>query len=240
MLEDQIRKVVTQMGESKEASLYDSRDNSCRTFVVARRHLAIDSAPVLFKSYEVDGTEIQCTILQAARATCAAPSFFPPAEVDDDQYIDGGLGFNNPAEEALREAARIWPDREIGCLVSIGTGLMEPIRGVSRTKRQFGSVFGSMIQGAAPLTAEKLTVAEYCTELATNCQQAHLSLVENPLLHKLAGRSRYFRFNVTSGMSTIQMDEANRLAEISQMTDAYLHDPERREMITDCVNILSS
>ena len=240
ILEEQIRNVLHQVGESEEALLYDSRDDCCRTFVVAKRHLAIESAPVLFKSYEVDGTEIQCTIIQAARATSAAPTYFPPIEIEYDQYVDGGIGFNNPAEEALREALRIWPGREIGCLVSVGTGLMEPISGENATKAQFGAILGPIIKAGAPLTAEKLTVAAYCTELATSCQQVHMSLVENPLLRKKTQRPRYYRFNVMSGMSHIGLDEANKLKAVSQMTDAYLHDPERRDIITDCVELLSS
>ena len=41
-------------------------------------------------------------------------------------------------------------------------------------------------------------------------------------------------------MSRIGLDEANRLAEISQMTDAYLRDPERRDIVSDCVELLHS
>ena len=220
--------------------MFDDRYDSPKAFVVAKRHLSHDSAPVLFKSYEVDGTEILCTVLQAARATTAAPTYFPPEEIEDDQYVDGGIGYNNPAEEALREARRIWPTREIGCLVSVGTGLMEPISGASKTKEQFGVTLGTVLHNVAPLTAEKLTVAAYCTELATSCQMVHMSLIEHPLLQKRAPKARYYRFNVTSGMSHIGLQESTKLREISQLTDAYLRDPERRETVTDCVELLAS
>lgn len=240
ILEDSIRKVLRDSGETENTLLYDSRDDSCRTFVVAKRHLIHNSPAVLFKSYELDGTEIQCSVIQAARATSAAPTYFPPAEIEGDLYADGGIGFNNPAGEAVREARRIWPHREIGCLVSIGTGLMEPISGASRTTEQFGSFMGTIVKGVASSLAEKLTVAAYCTELATDCQEVHMELVEHPLLKRLTQRSRYYRFNVTSGMSHIGIQESKKLNEISQMTDAYLHDPERREVITDCVELLES
>ena len=183
--------------------MFDDRDDSPKAFVVAKRHLSHDSAPVLFKSYEVDGTEILCTVLQAARATMAAPTYFPPKEIEDDQYVDGGIGYNNPAEEALREAHHIWPTREVGCLVSIGTGLMEPISGANKTKEQFDRTLGTVLLNAALLTAEKLTIAAYCTELATSCQMVYMSLIEHPLLQKRAAKARYYRFNVTSGMSHI-------------------------------------
>jgi predicted acylesterase/phospholipase RssA len=37
-----------------------------------------------------------CTIWQAARATCAAPTYFRRMKIGDCEYVDGGLGFNNP------------------------------------------------------------------------------------------------------------------------------------------------
>src|SRR5579859_4272797 len=240
VLEHNIQKVLAKKGATKDTKLFDERDDCCKTFVIAKRHLGHDSTPVLFRSYAIDGTEIECTISEAARATSAAPTYFPEMEIDGDLYVDGGIGYNNPADEAIREARRLWGDREIGCLLSIGTGLMEPISGAMRTTEQFGSIVGGMVKGLAPLTAEKLTVVEYCTQVATSCQMVHLHLVEHPLLQKKTDRARYYRFNVTSGMSRIGLQEASRLNEISQMTDAYLRDPERREVVNSCVELLHS
>jgi predicted acylesterase/phospholipase RssA len=240
VLEHNIQKVLYKKGATRDTNLFDERDDCCKTFVIAKRHLAHDSTPVLFRSYALDGTEIECSILEAARATSAAPTYFPETEIDGDLYVDGGIGYNNPADEAIREARRLWGEREIGCLISIGTGLMEPISGATRTTEQFGTFVGGMMKGMAPLTAEKLTVAEYCTQVATSCQMVHLHLVEHPLLQKKSDRQRYYRFNVTSGMSRIGLQEASRLNEISQMTDAYLRDPERREVVNSCVELLHS
>ena len=40
-------------------------------------------------------------------------------------YVDGGLGYNNPIRLLLDEARHIWPStREIGCIVSISTGVL--------------------------------------------------------------------------------------------------------------------
>ena len=239
VLEQNVEKILKKAGVAHETELYDDREDCCRTFVVAKRHLSHDSAAVLFRSYQVDGTEIPCTILEAARATSAAPTYFPEMEIDGDFYVDGGIGYNNPSEEAIREARRIWPEREIGCLVSIGTGLMQPISGATRTKEQFGPLVGGVVQKMMPLTAEKLSIAEYCTQLATNCQVIHTHVFEHASIEKKPQqRARYYRFNVTSGMAHIGLDEANKLNEVSQMTDAYVRDPERKETISDCVELL--
>jgi hypothetical protein len=59
---------------------------------------------------------------------------------------------------------------------------MQPISGATRTKEQFGNRFGGLVKGMAPLTAEKLSVAQYCTEVATSCQAVHHELVESEAL----------------------------------------------------------
>jgi patatin-like phospholipase/acyl hydrolase len=38
-------------------------------------------------------------IWEAARATTAAPTYFPRMQLGDRQYIDGGIGYNNPVLE---------------------------------------------------------------------------------------------------------------------------------------------
>jgi hypothetical protein len=66
---------------SKYAALFDGRVDSCRTFVVTFRHQVLDAPTVLLKSYSINGTELQCSIIQAARATTAGPTFFSPASI---------------------------------------------------------------------------------------------------------------------------------------------------------------
>lgn len=178
-LESSIKSVVFKAMGSESTQLFDEREDRCHTFVVAKRDLAHESPPVLFRSYKFQGTEITCSVLQAARATSAALTFFPPITIDGNSYVDGGIGFNNPAQEALREARRKWPDRQIGCLTSIGTGLMEPISG---SKGDGQSVIFSCMRLFVPLTAEKLTAAKYCSELALNYQSIHHGLREHQSL----------------------------------------------------------
>ena len=67
------------------------------------------ASPTVFRSYSGEGIQpSQCAIWQAARATSAAPSFFKEMYIDNPRpginYVDGGLGHNNPAEVALEEA----------------------------------------------------------------------------------------------------------------------------------------
>lgn len=69
--------------------------------------------PVFFKSWREDTTPAW----RAARATSAAPAYFPPCG----SLIDGGVYANNPAVSAAAESKKLWPGED--CLVvSLGCG----------------------------------------------------------------------------------------------------------------------
>lgn len=59
-----------------------------------------------------------------ARATSAAPTYFPPAMVGGHAFIDGGMFANNPAMCALASARKLWPGQPVEML-SLGTGSFE-------------------------------------------------------------------------------------------------------------------
>ena len=65
---------------------------------------------------------------QAARATSAAPTYFEPVKLQDEDsseyyaLVDGGVFANNPAMCAYAEARTLWPDEEDYLVVSLGTG----------------------------------------------------------------------------------------------------------------------
>ena len=80
-------------------------------------------APRLFKSREakLDPSK-DVPLWYAARATSAAPTYFP--NIDD--LVDGGiLGATNPSMLALTEAQIAWPGEDVQ-LLSIGTGTKDP------------------------------------------------------------------------------------------------------------------
>ncbi|WP_321844564.1 patatin-like phospholipase family protein [Paraburkholderia bannensis] len=61
----------------------------------------------LLRSRGLAGDEADtCTLLEAARATSAAPAHFPALLLDDDWHVDGGLAANCPDAHALNQAQR--------------------------------------------------------------------------------------------------------------------------------------
>jgi len=102
------------------------RDDSCRpkTFTVAVEKDTGQFSPLCSYVRQSDRVT-DCIIVQAALATSAAPWAFNPASIKSKigskiDLIDGGVGHNNPANDAIIEAKELWPDNNLGVIVSIG------------------------------------------------------------------------------------------------------------------------
>jgi len=129
-LEDALKRVVRDLspGNNENTALADDSDPSCPIFVVTTRGRIADGPLKLFRSFGHDRDETP--IWQAARATSAAPAFFPAARVDIPPpagwYVDGGVRANNPSWEAIVEGKKHWKTRKC-FIVSIGTGIQKPV-----------------------------------------------------------------------------------------------------------------
>ncbi len=83
--------------------------------------------PFFFKSHRIAAdSSWNWPVRQIARATSAAPTFFPPFHLvrgqEDYALVDGGVFVNNPAMAAYVEARRLYPDAKNVLVVSVGTG----------------------------------------------------------------------------------------------------------------------
>jgi len=84
--------------------------------------------PRLFRTYRASKYQSpNCTIWEAARATAAAPTFFERIVIDEEPFIDGGMGRNNLINQVLEDSELMFPDRNIACIVSLGMGQAETI-----------------------------------------------------------------------------------------------------------------
>ena len=95
-----------------------------KRFVCAMR--AEIATPIRLRSYETPTTveEVDCTIVQAARATSAASTCFKPIVIRGQCFIDGATGYNNLVDEVVDEVQQIWSSdgRRVERFVSIGMG----------------------------------------------------------------------------------------------------------------------
>ena len=133
-----IEQLSQEMLGGDEVRLADYAAHSPKCFVVAVE--ATDTAhpnACIFSSYSVSKASArfpgarhvrrvtEAPLWVAARATSAAPTFFPPCIYTGRTFIDGGLLNNNPSDHAVAEAKRLFPHRPI-VLISLGCGEEEP------------------------------------------------------------------------------------------------------------------
>jgi hypothetical protein len=201
-------------------------------FVCAYEAKALGGSPVLLRTYPTGSAPISCTIWEAARATSAAPTFFPPIKFGSQtggDFVDGGIGCNNPTKILLKEAKSYYRMRahkatQPTCLVSIGTGQKDLIQ-----LHKAASIFWFKDRSG-------LSIAPVLGEIATDCENTHdevlLIYLENN------ARDRYYRFNVPQGMQEIMLDEWRKKDDIKTYTDKYLRFNQTEQELLDCVKCL--
>lgn len=205
VFEEEIKNIVKKYSGSRDTAMLDpalkdpkkANEHQCRVFVMATRQDNVNNnSAVHIRTYVNNnapadplGPEVnvknappqqEWKIWQAARATSAAPSYFQPLQHGHYSFVDGGLGFNNPSLELVSEVALEfgWL-RDIGCLLTIGTGIAPNVR--------LGNVSG----GDVPDLVSGLVAT------ATSCERAHEQMERiSTGLPSSKDASKYYRFNV--------------------------------------------
>jgi patatin-like phospholipase/acyl hydrolase len=141
------------------------------------------AAPKLFCSWRARRASAEDFALRdVARATSAAPTYFPPAEirsldanVSDAQrrhlLCDGGVFANDPAALALAEARRLFPRADRVLVLSLGTGAKVTRIEAAKQAKGWGLVgwlpglIDVFMDGAAALTEHELLLRQARDEL---------------------------------------------------------------------------
>ena len=218
----------------------------------------------MFRSYSGDGIRSsKCAIWQAVRATSAAPSFFKEMYIDNPRpginYVDGGLGHNNPSQVALDEAGRVWPESKHFCLVSIGTGRQRAVRIIDASKQDDDidtqrSLFQRVMSFVPHIvsfmpgwkTAKKfppgvlalINMASALSSLVTNSEDVHQRLQRTSRATDIDKQFPYFRFNVERDVGDIGLEDWKKAEEMAAHTTAYLEEQEVEERKSNCVKCL--
>jgi hypothetical protein len=129
-------------------------------------------------------------------------------------FVDGGLGNNNPIRPLIDEAKHIWPHRDIGCIVSIGTGMLIP-RDVGRTI---------------------IPLFESLKQMATDSEKTADEFREEMKIKHGVDQKVYFRFNVQHGLAEISLEEWTKAARVKVATLDYIG--KKRGQINACASRL--
>ncbi|KAF3931315.1 hypothetical protein ABW19_dt0204353 [Dactylella cylindrospora] len=195
----------------EESTFADTTAPKCVVLAITR--VDVGSGPTLFKSYNVEPAWKACKIWEVARATSAISTFFPSFACGRDgiEFVDASFGYNNPCDVLLGEADAAIPDREIACVVSIGTGL-----------------------GGA-VSADSKLVDVTLKKLAANSKDVH------ERLQKQFGKAeikRYWRFDEDVAVSEVAIDDCNQLGKIAGHTYNYLNAHTTETSIQSCAKAI--
>jgi predicted acylesterase/phospholipase RssA len=176
-----------------------------------------NSRPLRLRSYTVSSEEsVRCTIVDAARATSAAPPFFDPIELKGVGVTlrDGAFRANNPIQELISEVESQFSVWQLSCVVSIGTGV------------QADETFGRSLT----------SIAKMCSKIATDTEEVHRQFKERECKPGGRFRDKYFRFNVSQGLQGIGLEEWKEMDSMWSKTYTYMRDI--REELDDCMSSL--
>ncbi|KAF2834882.1 FabD/lysophospholipase-like protein [Patellaria atrata CBS 101060] len=224
-LENKVKEVVSKKDLGDRMLDPSTQSSKGKAFVCAVPANNMEH-PRRFRTYPVRTlASVNCKIWEAARATTAAPTFFKRIAIGEEdqaleEFVDGGLKCNNPANQVLDEARDVYGnDRLVRCLISIGTGHPGTI-GLSK-----------------PDTFQKFLptkLIDVLKKIATDCEKT---------ANDISVRFRdvenfYFRFNVVHGAEGISLEEWEKLGILTEHTKAYMSRVSVSKDIDKIVHIL--
>ncbi|KEP54088.1 patatin-like phospholipase, partial [Rhizoctonia solani 123E] len=128
-LQNALKTMVREATGDEEETMNEGTEHiACKTAIFAMsRHNLNAGLPVLFRSYTVTANRgPDSTIWEALYATMAHPDLFKSIQIVDSSvsqsFVGGELGCSNPIAHALSEVKRVYPDRQVACIISIGAG----------------------------------------------------------------------------------------------------------------------
>ncbi|KAH8814665.1 hypothetical protein DL96DRAFT_1684926 [Flagelloscypha sp. PMI_526] len=215
-LELEIKRMVKKYSpaEQGENRKMISDTSPCKVFVCAASSDNL-SSPRLLRNYKVrSNASPDCTVWEAAVATCALVGIFrsitigPPSV--GERFVGGEVRWNNPTHELTVEVANIFDGRDIACIVSVGSG--HP--------------------GVLSLSEDDNNVFKRITE---DCEQ-----VANDLFRRFSRvPDLYWRLSVEQGMQSIDSADIHKLTKILASTRSYLQASRLNNDVDAMINTLT-
>ena len=117
-----------------------------------------------------------------------------------------------------------WPGQPIGLLLSVGTGKRPG--GTSNLQQEWWEGFAGGLGSFAEAKRKLIAKIE-------GCEKTHREMLSIHLPKRGVNPDNYLRLNVEVGVGEFGMNEWNRLADISNNTQAYLNTPSVKVMLNN-------
>jgi predicted acylesterase/phospholipase RssA len=216
------RYLPTGLEDALDRMLGDARLGDAVVDVVVPAYDMRGRRPVLFRSSEARaGREPNLAMKLVARATSAAPTYFPPLRLQDESgdrvLVDGGLVANNPVTLALFDALERAADGRDAVIVSLGTGLA-PAE-TDTYEEIWSRSWGALAMGLLGVVFDG--TSELSHELVTR------------MLDRAEGNHRYWRFQTELRGCSPRLDDSSaenaaKLLDLAESIATEQHDELRR------------
>ncbi|KAM5354766.1 hypothetical protein ACJ41O_001412 [Fusarium nematophilum] len=177
-----------------------------------------------------DDNQDKVTISLAARATSAAPTFFPEVKFPEHKpeltFWDGGLLNNNPIDQLWYSRYELVQPEEpppaISCVISLGTGYIRP-DSPSDSWFQLMGVASEVMDFATNTNAKGKDFSRHMTHL--NMRGEHKE-------------TKYVRLNPSLGKQEIGLADYNKMKELQELARTYLENPNNQKWIDVAVDAI--
>ncbi|KAF8594217.1 FabD lysophospholipase-like protein, partial [Ceratobasidium sp. AG-I] len=228
-LEKVTGEIVARYCGRADAKMIDASGDApeCKVMICASTAHALRAGiPTCFRTYPVSANQgPDCTIVEAIRATTAAPGLFKRAIIEENgidiPYVGGGLECNNPTDIALREISSVFPNRPIACVMSVGAGQLHS------ASIPDAKVLDAWLPSRLTSTVQRI---------ATDCESTHQDLARR-FEHT---KGVYFRFSTDQGIQDIDQYNATKVAEVQAHTRQYLQDALVNSRMQDAVMAIAA
>lgn len=208
--------------DGPDTILYNTQFGAPDVFVAAVNAHDASGAPLVIRSYDSEcdpESSYPHRIADAARATTAAPAYFPAKTLGNGKVaLDGGLTANNPTDLLISEArSKHGRGVRFGLLLSIGTGEKAP-----------------MALPACSSAASLLSFTKAIGHILTDSERTHQRVEQR---FKESNLGTYLRINIPS-IGDVHLDDYKSIPAIVEQTEIYMNSEEMLQVRKEIVEVL--
>jgi hypothetical protein len=219
----------------------------CREHENESRYSDFKSDPVPICSLPCPDALV-CLVCEAARATSAAPTYFPVQKIAGRSFVDGGMEFNNPSHaifDHYSQVVRVAESRRTSVatqagitvadhgnldftrvrIVNLGTG--------TKPSGPHGHKPGIFANLTPPAFRMAAFLRKTLTQMAVNSENTAKQMVTLARVSQNTSSCnvKYERFSANNGVCYIKLDRLNELETITTLTRRYLESPEIQQAL---------